>query len=447
MIRHQRGSAFGTQQYPFCHPGLLDQIKNVTGITMVKVQLRNISDFALQNATKLQNLLLSFNNLTEIGDNTFSGAINLENLNLAHNCISKISSKAFVNTPNLKYLGLGFNKLEEIDAELFLPLKNLWNLSLYNNKIKYIAATAFTKIPNLLVLYLNHNNLESLELHIESRLSQLYVSYNKLKSLTLKSVKSGAMSGCVEAKSNQLSSINIDPSLYVVQLYLSSNKIESLDSILSHTKIFRLNLDGNLLRNLDGLNKLKRLTYLDLSSNNITYQPDVFGSLQQLNWLNLSNTSMTHFSFEWFGIQKNLFDLELSRNLLKELDYKRFSIYFPNLDALTINNNQFNCTFLEDMMTYWKNMTQISIWDAKTVDPTPNVANIKCINEEIKKEVYMEESKLFGKMFVMISCIGIFIFVGFLLVLFLMKKIRNKYCIRISSNNQSCNELMNSEFQ
>ncbi|XP_068180203.1 amphoterin-induced protein 1 [Antennarius striatus] len=115
----------------------------------------------------------------------------LQNLLLSHNNLHFLSSEAFIYVKHLHYLDLSSNSIMQLDEFVFEPLVNLEVLLLYNNKISQIDRLAFVSMINLQKLYLSQNQISRFPLELvkeKSRLEKLTlldVSSNKIKTLPI----------------------------------------------------------------------------------------------------------------------------------------------------------------------------------------------------------------------------------------------------------------------
>ncbi|XP_063700840.1 protein artichoke-like [Culicoides brevitarsis] len=420
---------------------LIEQLPEVTTILMTSVQLKIIPESTFASAQHLETLDLSKNNLTEIGEKTFCGAENLESLTLHGNKIKIISKKAFLCTPKVRFLVLSFNELELIEAETFAPLTNLKYLDMNNNKLKEIASNAFVNNPLKYGLILSDNKLNNLELNIGTEVRDIKVSNNKLKSFSLKSSNSAASVIEIVANNNELSSMTIDSTIDVKQIRLDNNKMENLDSLLSLSSLIVLSLSNNSLKHIQGLDKFPNLKRLDLSQNKVSLDQGVFNPLKNLKWIKLSNTAMTKFDFEWFGTPENSLEnlqtLEINQNKLTEFDFTEVHRYFPGLRGIMVNDNPFNCSFVEQMLKYFELQTKIQVWDADTESPETNVEHVKC-QTETKEDPHPHRTLIWGLVFGM-AALGIVI--GFAVY----KYKRSKAVDPVSFSYRPSSNMRNSE--
>lgn len=211
----------------------------------------------------------------------------LKTLNASNKHITKIEPKYFINASLIESADFSNNVIQRIEASAFEDvIINLKTLNLSNNKIVKFESDSFP-IRNLVTLDLSNNKLTTLNKTIFERLT-------KLKHLNL-----------------------------------SDNSIGKLEvQIFSHQK---------------------QLISLDLSKNNlITFDFHVFSP-------NLSNWHRSFFALRIVnGIQslidpylnENLQSLDLSNNQLIEMNNFQ-SGNFSQLSLLDINDNEFNCSYLQ----------------------------------------------------------------------------------------------------
>ncbi|KAL7026929.1 hypothetical protein ACKWTF_005238 [Chironomus riparius] len=124
------------------------------------------------------NIALVFPNLKEItaensaielilpGD--FEDLNKLENIVLSGNDLKSIEPETFDGLDNLKNLDLSNNQIEFIDEDAFGRLPSLKNLDLDNNEITFIHPKTFRNIPKLETLKIEGNNIPSLHENVFS---------------------------------------------------------------------------------------------------------------------------------------------------------------------------------------------------------------------------------------------------------------------------------------
>uniref|UniRef100_A0A8C6UAS7 Uncharacterized protein n=1 Tax=Neogobius melanostomus TaxID=47308 RepID=A0A8C6UAS7_9GOBI len=177
------------------------------------------------------------------------GFTRLKDLDLGHNNISNIEDGAFSDLSALTSLTMSFNQLTNLTQHMFKGLFNVSRLDLSQNKIGSISKFAFEPLNELCTLILSNNHL------VQSSDIANIVSHCPL----------------------------------LENLYLDNNKLTSLQSYgLSLPLLKVLHLAGNNLSLFEAENLpfvLLNLTKLDLRSNplrKISVHSDVFPRLQSL---------------------------------------------------------------------------------------------------------------------------------------------------------------------
>lgn len=278
-----------------------------------------------------------------------------------------LQSKPFKGTNNLTYLDASRNRLSEIPAMLFVNADKLSNVDFSDNLIKTVGPLALLDAHSLITLDLSKNVLTGFDEQAFKDLSNLQVlnlSHNKINALDLRNL----------------------PAINLLTLDVSSN---NLTILMEHT-----------------FDQAVNLKQLNLSFNPVgNLKVETFAYLSNLEYLNLKKTNISSIRMGTFSHQHKLISLDLSENILKELDFDLFlpvlndlrSLYleknqllnlpgfrnslFPQLNLLNIKNNRFNCSYLQRFM---KSVEWINIKlpvDPKSIDPQE--VNIRGINCEV----------------------------------------------------------------
>lgn len=197
----------------------LDGIENFVELTSLGLGSVGLQSCDLSNNTKLRDLNVSWNQLTELDLSNnpnlttlscefneglsklvFSNKAKLSDLNVGNTALTELNIPDPSNINSLRYGKTnipsmsfeGFNSLTLIDncgMELenldYIPdtiKANMTYLSCSDNKISYID---MKKFPNLEYLYCNNNNLTSLDLSIQKSLHSLQCMGNQIDSLDI----------------------------------------------------------------------------------------------------------------------------------------------------------------------------------------------------------------------------------------------------------------------
>ncbi|CBI18143.3 unnamed protein product, partial [Vitis vinifera] len=232
---------------------------------------------------------------------------NLTRINLSHNHLTgPIPSSHLDGLVNLVTLDLSKNSLNGSLPMPLFSLPSLQKIQLSNNQFSG-PLSKFSVVPSVLdTLDLSSNNLEG----------QIPVSIFDLQCLSILDLSSNKFNGTVLLSSFQKLG-------NLTTLSLSYNNLSINSSVGNPTLPLLLNLTtlklaSCKLRTLPDLSTQSRLTYLDLSDNQIP------GSIP--NWIRkIGNGSLLH--------------LNLSHNLLEDLQ-ETFSNFTPSLSILDLHSNQ-----------------------------------------------------------------------------------------------------------
>lgn len=271
----------------------------------------------------LRILYLNGNNLSVLGNHAFGDLPLLEILNLARNNITALRRRSFQGLANLQELNLSGNRIESLQVEQFSNLKKLRYLKLNNNLIKGLPRDVFlnTRIEfldlshNLISIWpvnafsdigftlrsvrMDSNQLEYLDttMYMNTQyLTELNLSYNQLKVLpdntfsTLNNLTSLDLSfnplittnfkelllnipqlRFLNLKSTGLYSVPMMYLNYLMELDLSKNQIQDVDSLLDLKYLRKLTVSDNKIFNITTLarNLPPSLRSLDISRNPI----------------------------------------------------------------------------------------------------------------------------------------------------------------------------------
>uniref|UniRef100_A0A3Q2GGU0 Chondroadherin-like protein n=1 Tax=Cyprinodon variegatus TaxID=28743 RepID=A0A3Q2GGU0_CYPVA len=233
-------------------------------------------------------------------------------LDLRGNHFHYIPSSSFPGTSQVVSLHLEFCKIREIEGGAFQGMRNLLYLYLSHNDITFLDPKAFAGVPKLTYLHLDGNRLTRFPGAALSLLPNLFILH---------------LEGNAISKLEPLSSAA--PTL--MELYLGNNTISVIDrGILSSSLIKSLHLDSNQLSQVptDALAEAQHLEDLNLSRNVVRQLgPKTFQNISQnLKRLYMDQMGIEKISKEaLLGLGPGLKVLSVRGNQLKEL---------PDLSAL-----------------------------------------------------------------------------------------------------------------
>ncbi|VBB31531.1 unnamed protein product [Acanthocheilonema viteae] len=300
----------------------------------------------------IKKLDLSYNNITDIDENSFLGMNNiLQELILHHNNLTRLPSKALAPLSALLRLDLSNNSIGDIEAEhAFPPLSKLYDVSLANNRICQIHKNAFDDVKyNIQTINLGRNCLKEVPapaIRGFKQLMALHLHNNNINSLGALSFMNLPLINLLNLASNQISTIHKRTFLNVPNLrylYLTRNRITDIlpYQFSSFEQLEMLDLTGNYLTELreNSFSNLKNLRQLYLGENHIT-------SIKSGSFANSSVVILVLNSNRLVELQEGMFDgmtklqqLALKDNQIRSIDQNSFYSN-PGLAMLDLSNNE-----------------------------------------------------------------------------------------------------------
>ncbi|RZC29596.1 Receptor-like protein 6 [Glycine soja] len=377
------------------------KVFNIGTLSLIDISSNNnlhgfFPDFPLRGS--LQTLRVSKTNFTRSIPPSIGNMRNLSELDLSHCGFSGKIPNSLSNLPKLNYLDMSHNrftgpmtsfvmvkKLTHLDlshndlsgilpSSYFEGLQNLVHIDLSNNSFTGRTPSILFTLPSLQNLWLSNNLFTQLEEFMNvtsSRLVTLYMSNNNLSGTIPSSLFALPLLQEIRLSHNHLSQldefINVSSSI-LDTLDLSSNNLSGPfpTSIFQISTLSVLRLSSNKFNGLVHLNKLKSLTELELSYNNLSVNanftnvgPSSFPSISYLNMascnlktfpgflrnlstlmhLDLSNNQIQGIVPNWIWKLPDLYDLNISYNLLTKLEGP-FQNLTSNLDYLDLHYNK-----------------------------------------------------------------------------------------------------------
>lgn len=346
-------------------PIVLDENETLHIVAANREQITSITFATPSTLPEFPSLIFAtFPNLTDIHlictgievivEDDFTNATQLTRLRLELNNIKRISKTAFAQATQLISLELPANGIHEIDDYALANLKNLTRLDLQQNNLTILREHIFSGAQNLIEIFLNDNQIQIIEdgaLYFE-KLSKIYLQDNQLKSLSPNLLTGAPLLYGIDISRNQLASIqgvfqgDKCPNLTIIGL--NHNQIESLNLIEL------ANMPSLMVLSLEG-NKLSFNANDDNTTNNgETERRSLIPSKTHLEYLNLDSNNLTTTAILMeLSVFHRLKFLDLDDNKLTRIDdFKNIRTHFPHFIQININNNPFNCAWLEDVLPF-----------------------------------------------------------------------------------------------
>lgn len=241
----------------------------------------------------------------------------------------------------------------------------LETLDLSSNSVQNFDSALLEAIPTLKHLNLHRNGMTTLSpFPAVSQLESLILSNNLVVDIPEDTFKGLSQLKELRLDENKLSSAAVH--------FGYSNKLEILD--LTFNTIHELRTGD--------FRHLTALKVLDVHYSQVAkIEFGTFSPLISLGTLNLSFNKLAKIDFRMFlPSMPSLTTLRLELNQLTELN-DHFEAIFPQLNELTIEANQFNCTYLSHFLLTLRSRSHAIVYDHSHGDGT-NIRGIRCKLDE-----------------------------------------------------------------
>ncbi|CAH1126142.1 unnamed protein product [Ceutorhynchus assimilis] len=324
---------------------------------------------AFKNLENLKYLYLDHNNFHEIKPNSFDSLREIVYLNLESNKIEAISPnlmKANIHS-KLNNIVLSDNELSTIESGTFAQLENLKTVWLNGNKIKHLQIDSFGNLPQLSMVFLRNNKIDSISHGAFTNLpmlKQVDLQYNDLTKIVLSQFVNLSSPLFLNLSHNELSSCLADKKVISLEsLDLRFNRFNKVPKCLDFTPLLKkLLLDYNGITSLEfnAFNKLSALEQLSLYRNNIaSVDRKAFFGLQNLQTLDLSKNLINYLHNHQFSDMPRLRVLNLRENGLSYLPREVFAD--TQLEFLDIGYNSFSIVPRESLSDVGMTLMHLSL--------------------------------------------------------------------------------------
>jgi Leucine-rich repeat (LRR) protein len=136
----------------------------VTAVRLDRTWLEGWNERGWQGLSTETKMNLEKQNIESIDADTFKMLLNLNTIKLDHNQLNgELSQHLFTDLFNLQELSLSYNNLTSIHANAFKCLTNLTKIYLNNNKLIKLESRVFMDTIKLQDIQLNHNKIMSID--------------------------------------------------------------------------------------------------------------------------------------------------------------------------------------------------------------------------------------------------------------------------------------------
>lgn len=352
--------------------GLFDSLHELRNVSMAGAGITQLLRSDLTGANQLASLNLSSNTIAQLDANVFQHSPALTSIDLSFNQIATIDRSTFDGLTSLVVLLLNHNRLTTFNAALGKQIKIL---RLNNNRIdRFEPELSLVADTILTELSLGNNLLTALNesIHIDySQTDKIDLSNNplvimvdsKFESTQFLNISNTSTTICyisttvkiLDASNNQIGSIVVTDALRspIEEFSLSHNNVSSVKNLTELKYLRNLDLSFNPINDfeIDSFANMISLEQLILENCGLkTIDYGTFSHLRSLTHLDISYNRLGSFDLGMLSFQRKLQQLYVDGNDLRTLDVSEFVLLFPYLEYVGINDNQFNCSYLTDMV-------------------------------------------------------------------------------------------------
>lgn len=357
-------------------------------LSMVFNKLIELPAYLFVHTPAIREADFSYNQIRRIDVEAFTSGT-LERVKLTHNFIETLEKDLFLTAPELIEIDLSHNQIVTFHPEM-LTLKRLIHLNLNNNKIVRLDCNIFPNSDTKALIDASNNQLTDVNFKCEKKSDGLALNLegNQLESLTFPASTLMDHVYDVFAPRNQIKNISIEKEMKsLMSLSVANNMLTNVSDIFKRcTSLKRLDLSFNNVSPLgrNSLVKLKSLEYLYLSNVSLSHlEYGMFSYAQSLRVLNLSHNHLDQFHFDCFlPSLKYLNELYLNDNEINSIDGPINTI-LPNLYILAVSNNNMKCGYLDQFLRHLTS-THIRMLPDDTLehdDHRTNLNGITCVND------------------------------------------------------------------
>jgi hypothetical protein len=305
---------------------------NLVLLDLSKNSFSSIESGAFDYLENLQELLLNDNCLFQIHESQFTRLVRLRFLNLNQNLIKNFNLNSFKSQNMLTSLSLSSNLIERfIIGENLLP-----SLSFLDLSSNFLLKTFRIRIKYILI-NLNGNKManfsltrQTVELDLSFNNLTLHSSFFKFKNSNLRKLwlQNSILNSDLNFLNNFEKLLELDLSSASSINWKNSTLLFNQLTLLEVLKLGNLNLSYPFVESTIGLDRFKRLTYLDLSGNRLEYFY-ISNLATSLESVILARNRIKHVPND----VSNAKLLDLSFNIFNELNF------FAPKETITIRNN------------------------------------------------------------------------------------------------------------
>nr|XP_046148596.1 toll-like receptor 13 isoform X1 [Oncorhynchus gorbuscha] len=254
---------------------------SLASLGLDKIGKDNLINVACHIPT-LKTLRLQCNNFSSVSDKLLQSCTKVTDLDISGNNITDLSEAAFRSIKDLKTLRLGYDGLSSV-PNATRNLRTLKKLDLSHNIIKTLGCSDFTNLRRLEKLYLNNNLISNLE-------GCVFLDLRALNSLTLRRNRILNLGKAFTKGLQHLKSLDLGFNKLTNIRTNDFKSLRSLEDLALYDNDIKTLEDGAFV----GLAKLKNLVLLNNVIGKSEIRGAVFKGLRSLKTLNMASNAIKY---------------------------------------------------------------------------------------------------------------------------------------------------------
>lgn len=303
--------------------------------------------------SQVESLRFSNNAIKTYWPDPFSDVPNLRKLSFAQNDLRTITPDLFTKIDRLEDLDLSYNKISEFNPLDFKHLRMVKRLNLQSNQLSKVPLESLLPLTDLEDLDLSKNGIFDLLLQRSdgvglTGLKRLYLNSNRLRSVTKHSFPADNKLELLDLSNNLIEIIEEDaflPCTNLKELNLGQNNITLVFELPASLQIaiMKINTFYHWPKFPGGIK------FIDISYNRLSgLYDETTVNFENLEILNIGGNQIKDLDIT--KILPNLFILDMSYNMFKDIPKTLSGQYFPKLEELRLDGNPIETVYFNNVL-------------------------------------------------------------------------------------------------
>ncbi|KAK9873794.1 hypothetical protein WA026_002152 [Henosepilachna vigintioctopunctata] len=252
MVHHRYGDPFNITSFSGCIERLAFNNKSLTEIYIRNQNVTDINTDTVRHMVRLKTILFYECPVQSISVGAFRNVPLLQNIQISYGNLTEIPAEVFNRAPALQLLRLNDNKIAKIEEEAFGGLENLKRIYMAKNELKVWKISWFVRTTNLEIIDFQKNKIEIIPrraFYGMNKLKELYFDYNEVKTIETKAFEGIQQLDYLGLRYNRLTKIDgkvFPKKMSIESLFIDANYLNYLsDDVFSRLSVLEVTLDLN----------------------------------------------------------------------------------------------------------------------------------------------------------------------------------------------------------